>query len=127
MTFQIFNQNNEALFLNDFDKVYCRFNGQEEDPKRYGKWYTLLEMVFRTYADIADKAVETYLRERVVFKSSSRRVTMRQVTQCLMIWLGSSIGLDDKVEDLDEMYQYIREFVDFALSHKDEYYFEFSF
>lgn len=127
MTFQIFNQNNEAIFLNDFDEAYCRFNGQEVDPERYGEWYPLLEMIFLTYADIADRAKGSHLHEMTIFRAPSRRVTMRQAAQCLMIWLGSGIGLNDKVEDLDKMYKYIREFVDFALSHKDEYYFEFSF
>lgn len=127
MEFQIFNKNNEVVLLNDFDKIYCRFNGQEVNPEAYGRWYHLLEPVLHIYADIADRAKGSYLHEGVVFKSPSRKVTMRQVAQCLIIWLGSDIGLNDKIEDLDKRYKYIREFVNFALSHKGEYYFEFSF
>lgn len=125
MTFEIFDSHNKLVLLTDFDHLYCTECGVQEDDVHYADWFHLLECVLNTYGCWADEVKEGYFKRKVV--TDSRKLSLLQVAQCLLIWMGTSVFSDDTIVTVDEQYKYIHNFLGFALEHKNEYFFEFHF
>ena len=132
MTFQIFTTtDNSVINLADFDALYCKECGEEESKHHYARWYHVMEYVFTIYGGLGDASQhgDFYVAGRVLGHKNvnTRKLTMTQVARCLLIWLGTSMFDDDKIKDIDDTYQYVRQVVKFCLDHKEDFYFTFSF
>lgn len=127
MQFQIFNNKKQVINLAKFDALYCHESGEKEDKFIYARWFHLLEPAFNIFGDIT--STKCYVADKVLGydNTDTRRVSPTQAVRCLLIWTGTSMFDTDKVEDIDNTYEYVRPFVQFLLNHKDDFYFEFSF
>lgn len=128
MQFQIIStKNKQVINLSEFDALYCRESGEKEDKYIFARWFNLLEPTFNIFADIT--SAKGYVADKVLGydNKDTRRVSPQQAVRCLLVWVGTSMFDTDKVEDIDNTYNYIRHFIQFLLNHKDDFYFEFSF
>lgn len=125
MTFQIFNLDNQTITLAEFDHVYCCSMNIEERDDQYADWFNLLECVFNIYGHLADKLEDDYFKS--CFIAESRKVSLHKTAKMLLVWMAKVLYYDETIEDVDSTYKYIHRFMEFALAHKNEYYFKFRF